>query len=262
MVIKAFDKQTEEGNHLIPADPFVAVCNGVIASGKSTVCLDLILNKFRHRYNRVVVISPTIDLDEKMKAIVSCPDLCVSNQALHDVIYNELSILDEYEEPEKLPKYIGVSEDDCHTSYNPQILQDIIDSQNYIIKHYGKKLADKILIFIDDAPALGIFRASHQDIFAKFCNTIRHYKTSTLFCSQMFKCCAKVIRHQISCGIFFASNEVEMREIWESMSCNMPFHVWSEYFRILTSKPYSHVTINLKNQKGFQMIRGFENFIA
>jgi hypothetical protein len=198
-----------------------------------------------------------------MEDIVNCKDLCISNQALHDAIHEDLTVLDEEpEEREILPKTHSIDPADCHTSYTPQIIQDIIDLQTYIISNYSHNLANRVLIFVDDAPALGIFKKSHADIFAKFCCTLRHYKCSLLFAQHMFKCTPKICRHQITCGIFFSCNETEQKEIWESFSCNMPFYKWQEYFHILTSQQYHHVTINLKNSPGRKMIKGFEEYIC
>jgi hypothetical protein len=262
MPTQPLDNQAVEGDHLLPSDYYVAVINGSIESGKSTLAIDLITNKMKHRYNRVVVISPTILLDRKIRKITDCPDLCVSNQKLHDAIYEELSVLDDFQEKKKLPPYKGVEEEDCHTVYSPKIIQDIIETQSYIISTYGIHRADKVLLFIEDAPALGIFRVSHRDIFANFCVTLRHYSCSVIFCTQYFYAVPPIIRHQISYGCFFAANDYEQEQIYQTFSANFPKHKWREYFDILTHKRFNHITINLKNSPGHRIIRNVDEFVT
>ena len=264
---QSHDNQRSRGASLIPTAQFVFACSGQIASGKSTVMINLLTekDKFFQKFHRIILISPTIELDEKMSIISNCPDICVSNQKLQDAIDDEIEQgLDQDEDHmrTKLPKYHPIEEEDKYEFYNPQTIQDIIDLQKYIIKAYGKEAADEVLFVIDDSPSLGIFRKSHSDIFSKFCTILRHYKCSVLFALQHWKCCPKMIRNQCTAGVFFDTNEVEKKEIFETFSINMPYRKWEEYFNLLTNVPYSHVTFNLKNPKGQKMIKEFSEYIA
>ena len=265
MPIKPFDNQRSSKDSLIMAHPFILGINGQVASGKTTVMLDLMLDakKLKKTFHRVILISPTLELDEKMELLMGCEDLCISNQPLMDAIEDEMETLDEEPiERTVLPPFHGIEEEDQYEYYSPKIIEDLIAHQKQVIKSYSKALSDRILILVEDAPALGIFRAGHANLFAKFCCTLRHYNCSVIFLSQLWKCCPKIIRHQCTSGVFFQCNEKEQEDIYETFSINMGRTRWLEYFDILTSKPFSHITFNLKNSRGKKMVRNFEEFIA
>ena len=264
MGIIAYDNQRSDVDTIHPSSPFVFCLSGQIASGKSTLLLNLLLDKkfYYQKYNRIIFMSPTLELDEKVNKIVSDKTICVSNQKLIDAIEDELdSIQEEPIERTKLDPFHAIEKEDLYEVYDKQIILDLKKHQKNVIKNYGKDLADSVLICVEDAPAMGLLRQGHSNIFARFCTELRHYKTDILICTQLFKTIPKIIRHQLTAACFFDTNEKEQEDIYETFSCNMPRRKWEEYFNILTHKRYSFIHFNLKNNKGRKIVRNFDEFV-
>lgn len=265
MPVRSVDSQANDKNTLIPSHPCVVCACGIIASGKSTTIIDLMSdkNKWKGKYSRVVLASPTIEYDDKVRILVDMEDMCVSNQALEDAIFEQVtSILNEDAIRPVLPKYHGIDPEDLHTSYSPQIIQDIIDHQGYIIKTYGKELSDRVLIIFEDAVGLACFSRSHKDTFNKFVTMLRHYNCSVLVAVQKFNTVSPLIRTNFTGGFFWELSEIELKSVYESFSCGLPFHRWCEYVNVITSKPYNFIQFNRKNKRGHRVIANFDEFIA
>src|SRR5690242_19625820 len=116
MKIKTYDKQrSDDDTVLIPNHPFVLPIIGNIASGKTTLLTNLLMEKnfYKEKFNR---ISCTADCDQKVLNILQCPDICVSNQKLQDAIDEDGMELDENYVPTTLSKYKGIEEEDIHDS--------------------------------------------------------------------------------------------------------------------------------------------------
>jgi hypothetical protein len=269
MVRKAYDSQRTKEDTLIPSHPFTCVLCGAIASGKSNLLLHLLLHKdnYFQKFNRIILFSPTLEMDEKMEKLMQCNFLCRSNQALSDAIWREecqcsIQLNEELPERPILPPFKGIEAEDIYTEYDPQILQDLIDHQKEIIKSYGKDLSDRCLVIMDDSPTLGVFRQSHRDLFARFVLTIRHYNCSLILCTQMMKTVPKITRHNLTGCMCFECNDKEREDIYEAFGANIPRSRWEELFAVLTSKPYSFFQCNLKNSKGKKIIKDLEEFVA
>ena len=92
-----YDNQAAVGSFLVPSTPFICCLSGQIGAGKSSTMLGMLLDKDKlfQKFHRLILISPTLDLDEKMELLMEKENLCLSNQKLQDVQFEELSILDQ-----------------------------------------------------------------------------------------------------------------------------------------------------------------------
>ena len=264
--IKTYDKQrSSDDTVLIPNHPFVLPIIGSIASGKTTLLTNLLMEKefYKQKFNKLIFISCTADCDEKVQNILECPDICISNQVLQDEIDLDAFQVDETHVPTTLPKYKGIDDEDIHDSYHPDIISKLIKEQKKIIQTYEKSISNKILIVIDDAITASCYRAGHRDVFAKFATSLRHVNCSLIHCSQLWKAVPKVIRTQstgvILCGLM---NEIELKDLFENFSVGKSFHTWCEIIMIILNKPYQPVVINLQNKRGYKIQKGFDEFIS
>jgi len=259
------DSQQSTEVSLLPQHPFVLPCCGAISSGKTTLLVNMLTSKefYKQQFNRIIFISVTANLDEKIKEILECPDICVSNQKLQDAMDNQALQLDDYFQPTILPRYHGINEDDIHSEYLPEILRDLYAEQKFTISYFGKQISDKVLVCVDDAITSGIYRQGHSSEFAKFATSLRHVNCSVIHCSQLFKAIPKIIRTQSTAGVFCGiPNELELKDVYEIFSCSLPLHKWSEYFNVIVNKPFQPIVFNLKNPRGYKMQRAFQEFVA
>jgi hypothetical protein len=263
--IRQLDNQQSDEIDLLPKHSFVCPIVGNIASGKTTIMLNLLTNEdfFKKKYHRIIFISPTCALDEKTLELLKMPDLCISNQKLQDLYDDRCLTYDENHVRTKFNKYHGIQPDDVHDTYYPEILSNLFEHQLRIIKEFGKPASDRCLVIIDDSITAGCYKKSHSDTFARFITALRHVNTSVFHMTQLFKSIPKIIRTQSTAGIFAGDlNEVELKDVSEIFSCGYPFHKWCEIFSVVTSKPYQPIVFNLRNPRGYRIQRGFEEFVG
>ena len=146
--------------------------------------------------------------------------------------------------------------EDVHLSYTPKNLHDLVNEQKYIIKEYGKEYSNRVCVIFDDAITSGIYHGKLSD-FGKFATSLRHVNCSLIHMNQGFKSANKIVRSQSTSGIFFSTNELELRDIYEVYSCGYPLHKWLEIFAIVTNKPFNPIVFNLHNKRGYRIQDGF-----
>lgn len=269
----AYDAQRNTTNTLYPNPmmPFTLCITGGIGSGKSNLLLHLMLNKnhYRSAFHQVLLLSPTLLLDQKIKQLMFCEDLCASNQVLEDAQWrkrcNEALAADQ-ELPERtiLPAMHPIDTDDLYDHYVPSIIQNIMADQLEVITKFGKDAADRCLIVFEDSPSLGCFsgRRTQQDLLSKMVLTCRHYKISCIFLTQQFKVVSKGIRLNLTSGMFFQTSDNKAKEVHETFDASFSKAKWIEYYSILTNKEFSFMQINLHNHKGSCLIADLDKIAA
>src|SRR5690349_14242992 len=100
--IKQVDSQRSTEISLVPIHPIVMPCVGSVAFGKTSLLIHVMLNKdiYFQKFHRIIFISITHNIDEKVAKILESPDICLSSQALQDES-------DEEYEAIKLSKFHG-----------------------------------------------------------------------------------------------------------------------------------------------------------
>lgn len=269
--IKTFDKQQKDGSFLIPNFTSVVGLCGSIASGKSTLLLNLFLDKdyYYQKFNRILIFSPVIGLDEKLNKLLYDESIIKSNQALSDAMWREeCKLIQELNDedavlPERpiLPKYTSIDEDDIHETYSPDILVRFIAEQKDIAKRYGKEYIDNTAIIIEDAPSMGIWRRDGGDKFSKLVLVTRHLGATNFYCTQFWHATPKVVRANTTCAFFFDASEREREDMFASHSANLSKPIWQECFAIATNKPHTFLQVNLQNEKGKKLIQGTEKYL-
>jgi hypothetical protein len=263
--IKQLDNQQNTETSLVPHHCFCMPIVGSIGEGKTTILVNLLTSTdfYKQKFHRIVFISVTAELDEKIQRIFEDLGICISNQPLQDKFDDECLSLDDYHERTKLPKYHGIDGDDIYDLYDSSILQNLYKHQKSIISQFGKSLSDKCLLVIDDAITASCYIKSHQDEFARFCTSLRHVNCSVIHCTQLWKAVPKVIRTQSTAGIFCGvPNELEIRDVFENFACGYPFHKWQEIFNVIVSKPFRPIVFDLKSKKGCKIRRAFDEYVG
>lgn len=269
--MKRLDKQRADGSTLIPQLTSVIGCVGAICSGKSTLLLNLLLDKryYFQRFNRLKVFSPVIGLDKKLDKLLHNPSIIKSNQALSDAMWKEeCELIKELQDedavfPERpiLPKFTSIDVSDIHSEYSPDILTSFIAEQKDINKRYGEACVDQVAIIIEDAPSMGIWKKNGGDRFSKLCLITRHLHSTLFYCSQFHHAIPKVVRANTTAMFLFDASDKEKEDMFESHSANLSKGVWMECFAIATNKPHSFLQVNLQNKKGQRLIQGVDRYL-
>ena len=266
--VQAYDKQIVEGSFLVPQMVFALAVIGGIGVGKTSLFLNLMRNPacYFRKMNRVVLCSPSVDLDEKVEELLN-EEIVLENKALEKLKNQEReeSSLEDDFVPIINPPYKKIMPEDIHTEYSPQMLVELIAWQKQHIKWYGKKNADDVLLVFDDAIALGCFRQGHADLLTKLVTKCRHVKISIIFLSQYFKSCPTIIRTCLTAIMFFQCNKTEKENIFSVFDINLPFHVWAENVDIIcantrySARPFCQ--INKLNAAGTKLIQDINEFV-
>ena len=265
---KTLDKQKSDKNNLFPSHPSVTLINGQIAFGKTTLLLNMLFDKniYYQKFNRILLFSPCFSLDKKQMSILGS-QLLVTNKKLINRLQDEEDeiILDDGQEPperEPLPDYSEITPDMIYETYSADILKNLVDYQEFIIKEYGKEYSDKCLIILEDAISLGVFRLALSNYFSKILTRIRHLNCSVVMLTQLYMSVPKVIRNNITNLISFATNDREKQEIYEEFSCQKSKSEFDELFTVITRKQHDFIHINKQNQPNFNVIHNFDRYVA
>ena len=269
--MKRFDRQRKGGSSLIPQLESVIGCVGSISSGKSTLLLNLFLDKryYYQKFNRIKVFSPVIGLDKKLNNLLYDKSIIKSNQALSDAMWKEeCDLIKELNDedavlPERpiLPRFSSIDESDIHDTYSPEIITSFIAEQKDITERYGEECCDNCAILIEDSPSMGIWKRDGGDKFSKMILITRHIKTTVYYASQFHHAIPKAVRANTTCMFMWDASEKEQESMFESHSANLSRAVWSECFAIATNKPHSFLQVNLQNEKGKKVIQGVDKYL-
>lgn len=264
--IISFDQQINNEPDTIPKIPFTMMINSQKGGGKSTLIKNLILNPkmFYQKFNRGIWISPTSTLDEKIRDLdhYNC---FVINTPLNTAILKEKTKSLPKDQAEILKRNFiedqSIPEWEWKESMCISEFTNIIREQEEIIKKYGKKLADNILIVLDDLAGDSKFYKS--DALRKFIFNSRHRKVSIIMTSQSYHSIPKAIRLNNSQLILFETgSEKEMKTIYEENSCRINFKEFNHIFQICTDEAYGFIVINYQNLKTFRFQKMFNEFFV
>lgn len=239
--IKSLDNQThKEETKAIPKHPFSLLINASKGAGKTTLLLNL-LKFYKGIFDRILLFSPTVKLDEKWMNFIN------KNQILKPKNF-------------KSPLYFNQPEEnliihEIHTEYSNKIIQDLRKSQE------EKKTKDNILVIFEDSIGLeGVYKQNSQIL--KYLPNSRHLKTSFIFVSQNYKSIPRLIRNNNSgIVIFETANHKELEMIYEENPCFLTKDKWMEIYDYIMKKPYNFMFINYQNKKECQILKNFESVI-
>lgn len=241
--VKPFDKQVSTTDNLVPTPHFMMLLVGSKGSGKSNLCIHLLLNEYKQVFNKIYFISPTYELDDKT-LLLQNSNLLKKNIGLMNAINNDLK-------KQSFLHYRMLTPDDLESNVyfnitiNEEMINNIVTNQKQTIRKYSKGNCDKILILIDDAVCNKYLKTSH---FINFILLSRHYNISVIINTQAYYLVAKSLRLNTDCLILFSNpNDTELKDIFNEWNCNMSAKNALALYREVVKTPYNFVQINKLN---------------
>lgn len=220
----------------VPKLPMRAMICAPSCAGKTVLLQNMILKIYRGCFNRIYVLSPSIDIDHTWKPV-------------KDYIEKEIKPSDK--------------ENIYFDTYEPEELHNIITKQHKVteyLKSQGKTQLFQILIVIDDfADDVQVTRNSkllHQ-LYIRG----RHQVISTITASQVYKLISPIVRKNIThLFIYRLRNQAELQAIIEEVSAVHNPKVLLELYNVATREPYSFLYINLlaKIVEGMFFFKNFD----
>ena len=178
--IKLKEYETKQSKYdIAPKIPFRSIILGPSGSGKTILLQNMILNIYKNCFSRIFIFSPSIDVDSTWLPVKK-------------YIEDEM----ELKESDKEKFYFD--------HYDPDELQNIIDTQHKVIEYMKKKNIKKlysILIIVDDFADQPQFSRQSKILHALYTRG-RHHSISTLTATQKFAAIAPIIRVNASNYMF------------------------------------------------------------
>lgn len=167
-------------NLKMPDLAFLMCIIGRRKSGKSSLCIDLLTDPkyLNHKFEKIIFISPTIDLDTTWK---------------------DCSI--DFDDPNI----------EVFTEFRQDQIEEIIEVQREHVETVGSENADSILLVLDDCLADKEFKMKGENHLFKIANNGRHLKISIIVLAQKITGIPTEIRSQADSMFVFATNS--QREI-------------------------------------------------
>ena len=204
----------KEWNEIFDGSNFSMMICGSSGSGK-TQLLKKILKSCQKNYDYIVVL---------------CPSLEFSGD------YNDF----EPSSGDKNKKFTMFNE------YDPKVLNEIMDTQSDIIRHYGKNRCPKVMVILDDCLE---FLKQHSLIEKLFFKG-RHINISPIVLVQKLKGVSTILRVNTRYSIFFrAGNTSELEAFLETYTGKRERRKIEDDLREWFKQLYSFLFCDFKTQK-------------
>ena len=203
----------------VPELPLRALCVAPSGGGKTTLLVSLILDIYRHCWNRLYIFSPTALLDDAWKPV---------QEYATDVLHQH---------------------DPClYDEFDDAAIHGIIARHHRIIamcKEQGRKKLFGALIIVDDfADNNRVMRSSTSlaELFVRG----RHAGLSTIVSIQKYRVVHPILRvNATSLFVFRLRSKAELDALVEENSAHYGPKVTEQIFLKATTEPYSFLWLNL-----------------
>ena len=226
--IKLQEYTCKQSKHdIVPKLPLRGILLAPSGSGKTVLLSNLILNVYRDCFERLYIFSPSVNVDQTWQAVK------------------------DYQE--KIMKVKETPKEQLYFDhYNPEDLQNIIDTQHKIILHMKYRNLHKlysILIIIDDFSDDPSF-SRHSKLLHSLFTRGRHNSISTIVSTQKFTAVAQIIRVNATfLCIYRLRNNKDLEAFLDEVAGTVGRKELLEMYYLATKEPYSFLYINLVSPK-------------
>ena len=223
--IKLKEYETKQSKYdIAPKIPFRSIILGPSGSGKTILLQNMILNIYKNCFSRIYIFSPSIDVDSTWLPVKK-------------YIEDEM----ELKESDKEKFYFD--------HYDPDELQNIIDTQHKVIEYMKKKNHKKlysILVVVDDFADDPRF-SRHSKLLHALYTRGRHNSMSTITSTQKFTALSPIIRvNATQLFIYRLRNYTDLQTFIDEVSALLKDKkTLLEIYSLATEQPYSFLYVNL-----------------
>lgn len=155
---------------------------------------------------------------------------------------------------------VNIKEENVWDDYREDIIEELIEDQENIIKDRGGK--DKgvphILLILDDL--ITQIPQSRQSSLVKLFVSGRHRLISIWMTTQSYKHCPKAIRLNTTAQIVFKVNNIERQAMAEENQVDS--NLFLNLYEIATEEPYSFLYINNEKPIKERYYKNFEELLS
>jgi hypothetical protein len=272
----------------MPPHEFIWGMIGPPGRGKTTVlCNALMMTK--GYYHNIIIVSPSVEADEKW-SFIKKQKLLRQNTPLLKWMKEQEKKESKSQVVEDAPKGFDMLKNGIISKgteekeqFDPRIpeecfykkmdmsqLQEIMDEQEAIVimlEEHGltKHLANRILFIWDDMVGSNLFTMSRKNNkFLELMVRHRHFSSSHIICTQGYKEIPKTDRTCYANGavcIFDIPNFKELEAIYEEYSQNLSRESWQEMYEFATKEKHDFLYMNLTADRGSQCMKNMKEFL-
>ena len=209
----------------VPKLPCRSILVGSSSSGKGVVIQNLILDIYRDCFERIYLFSPSIFVDQTNKAIT-----------------------------EYLDSKIQLSEDEpplYYDHYDPESLENIINTQKKIITHQKSKNVKKlfsIAIVVDDFADDPTFSRNSKLLHSLFTGG-RHSQISCFIATQKFNALATILRvNADTLYVFRLRNYQDLNTFLDEVSAIVDRKTLLQMYKKATDEDFGFLTVKLSSR--------------
>ena len=209
----------------VPKLPCRSILVGSSSSGKGVVIQNLILDIYRDCFERIYLFSPSIFVDQTNKAIT-----------------------------DYLDSKIQLSEDEpslYYDTYDPDSLENIINTQKKIITHQKSKNVKKlcsIAIVVDDFADDPTFSRNSKLLHSLFTRG-RHSQISTFIATQKFNALATILRvNADTLYVFRLRNYSDLNTFLDEVSAIVDRKVLLQMYKKAIDEDFGFLTVKLTSR--------------
>ena len=233
--IKTKQFESKQSKHEICAKlPMRSIILGPSGSGKTILLQNMILDIYRGCFSRIYIFSPSINVDYSWVPV-------------KDYIEKDMKVIHSDEEPI------------FFDHYNPEDLQNVIDTQHKISKYMKEqdyKNIHQILIVVDDMADSPEF-TRHSKLLHGLYLKGRHTFISSITATQAYTALSPLIRKNATeLYVYRLRNYRDLESVVEELAALYDKKTLLDVYQTATSEPHSFLSINLmaKNKKNIYFI--------
>lgn len=273
--IKPLDTQVDHTISFIPKTTFMALLIAAKGCSKSTTTLNAFTNPqlLAKRFNRIILISPTASLDDKMKILQEHPIVKVNKPLLKAkwapkpktrtvyTVCGQRQVKDPVVKMNfsNLPDYIPMEPNDYIEDFSVSTILGIFNEQHNDIIKYGKDISNKVCVILDDTAGL------RQWNDPKMINALfkcRHTNVSFWVTSQDAAAIPKKARDNMDLVMIFAlGNKDTVYKMSRECACGLDWDMWYKLYLSVIQEPYAFLGVNRINPLGYKFTHSFIKFL-
>lgn len=153
---------------------------------------------------------------------------------------------------------VNIKKENVWDDWREDIVQELIQDQENIIKEKGKEKTPHILIILDDL--ITQIPQSRQSSLVKLFISGRHRLISIWMTTQSYRHCPKAVRLNTTGQIVFRVNNIERQAMAEENQVDSD--TFLNLYEIATEEPYSFLYINNEKPINERYYQRFENLLS
>ena len=214
---------------------------------------------FRGYFHKIYIMSASIRLDTKWSTLMKKKRILARNPA----IPSESGRIDLFGLAPRAYDQGRIDPECMFREYRQDVLQGLIKEQEDDCEKYGESNMNRVLLIIDDGPALDVYNTKKDNLFNKLASYLRHVQISCFQVTQSYKMLPRVIRvNQSNILLFRTENAGELRKVWDEYNISSNFKGFLNLFNSLTDKRFSFIHYNDQNDPKHKLISCLTHYIA